>query len=200
MSRIALGISLAIAAIALAIFGIAGYFMPVSGTWAVTDRAHMVLHSFDGRVRVFWITSNHDRISVRSHPASRTELMIHRLPPGPASIVRSADRAIEGDSARPIWGIRIGTRGAVGSFGGQWRSGPVNPPAQAGSLEISFVRMPVWLPVTLLLIQPLRAIFFGPWQWRRRERRNLCLTCGYERIGLPEPRCPECGTPHGLAQ
>jgi hypothetical protein len=29
--------------------------------------------------------------------------------------------------------------------------------------------------------------------WRRR-RRGQCVECGYNLAGLPEPRCPECGT------
>jgi hypothetical protein len=93
-------------------------------------------------------------------------------------------------------------------FGGQWRGripltaanrlgGAPGVAAGIPTAEFSFIRMPAWLPVVLLLVQPIRAIIFGPWLWRRRERNHLCLACGYERIGLTEPRCPECGTPHG---
>lgn len=31
------------------------------------------------------------------------------------------------------------------------------------------------------------------WRKRDRRRRGLCLGCGYDLRGLPEPRCPECG-------
>ena len=31
---------------------------------------------------------------------------------------------------------------------------------------------------------------------RSRIRQQLCSTCGYPKLGLPEPRCPECGSPH----
>ncbi len=31
-------------------------------------------------------------------------------------------------------------------------------------------------------------------RWRRPDRSGLCETCGYDLYGLPQPRCPECGT------
>ncbi len=37
--------------------------------------------------------------------------------------------------------------------------------------------------------------FFRVIRLRRRLRDGLCLRCGYNLTGLPEPRCPECGTP-----
>ncbi len=31
-------------------------------------------------------------------------------------------------------------------------------------------------------------------RWRQPDRSGLCETCGYNLRGLPQPRCPECGT------
>ena len=30
---------------------------------------------------------------------------------------------------------------------------------------------------------------------KHREVKGVCVRCGYDLRGLPEPRCPECGTP-----
>ncbi len=50
------------------------------------------------------------------------------------------------------------------------------------------------VPVALMLAAyPTLTLVRGPLlRWRRR-RKGLCLKCGYNLTGLPEPRCPECG-------
>ena len=50
--------------------------------------------------------------------------------------------------------------------------------------------LPTWMFLLVALIPTLVA-------WRRLCRKHPpghCLTCGYNLTGLPEPRCPECGT------
>ena len=44
---------------------------------------------------------------------------------------------------------------------------------------------------------------FGLWVGGRRRPRvrpGHCIRCAYNLTGLTEPRCPECGTPFGLAE
>ncbi len=36
---------------------------------------------------------------------------------------------------------------------------------------------------------------FSAWRYARTHRPGVCTKCGYDLRGLPEPRCPECGTP-----
>jgi len=60
-----------------------------------------------------------------------------------------------------------------------------------------------WVP--LLVVGILSWVFFGAVAgaiYHTVRRRSLarrfpdhCLKCGYNLRGLPEPRCPECGTP-----
>ncbi len=85
--------------------------------------------------------------------------------------------------------------------------GPPNPrkydPTNPISLEL---RNPIiWsrgaqmcIPTGLLAILPAVEVALGMrWLHRRRKRRKIgrCAECDYDLRGLPEPRCPECGTP-----
>ncbi|MHC4094085.1 MAG: hypothetical protein ACYSVY_28055 [Planctomycetota bacterium] len=74
--------------------------------------------------------------------------------------------------------------GAFGLTSG-WRS----------DLERAYVRFPLWLPFALFALYPAVAFIRGPLRRWRRSRKGLCVKCGYNLTGLPEPRCPECGAP-----
>ena len=53
---------------------------------------------------------------------------------------------------------------------------------------------PAWFPPALLGAYPVWACMRGPVRRWWRRRRGRCTSCGYMLYGLPEPRCPECGT------
>src|SRR5688572_8743746 len=59
------------------------------------------------------------------------------------------------------------------------------------SVIVSLLAAALYFPVgALLLRSTLRRIMVN-----RRKRPFVCFDCGYRLIGLPEPRCPECGRP-----
>jgi hypothetical protein len=52
----------------------------------------------------------------------------------------------------------------------------------------------LWIPFVLFATYPTIAFIRGPVRRWRRRRRNECVHCGYVLKGLPEPKCPECGS------
>jgi hypothetical protein len=57
------------------------------------------------------------------------------------------------------------------------------------STSLSF---PLWLPTAIFSLGLIPAVL-GLIRRRYRRNRGLCLKCGYDLTGLPQPRCPECG-------
>lgn len=67
-------------------------------------------------------------------------------------------------------------------------SNPNSPRLHIVALPASTIVFAAWLyPMIFLVRRPLRKLY--------RQRRGLCLQCGYNLTGAPNPRCPECGTP-----
>ena len=83
------------------------------------------------------------------------------------------------------------------------RGGPARPPIQftwgtastpwrgtnASLISVWYVAIPA-LPLCAVFLRGLRQEWFR----RSRWRANCCPTCAYPLFGLPERRCPECGT------
>ena len=53
----------------------------------------------------------------------------------------------------------------------------------------------LFVPFLFFAAYPTLAFIRGPLRRHRRRKRGLCVRCGYNLTGLPEPRCPECGEP-----
>ena len=117
---------------------------------------------------VAWGASHRWTVRYDHYSASRTWTCI-RLSMGDIEIHRYSDYR-RGRFAPPV-GLSIERAGGIG---GIWSW---------------FVPVPLWwllfvatIPTTLL------------WYRDRRYPPGHCQQCGYNLTGLPEPRCPECGT------
>jgi len=196
--------ALVIAAIAVALTSCMSYVMPLSVTLPATDRHCVVAHWFDGRMRVFWIQSPDDPIRIQRRPGYPPVLLDVVSPwPGEESVdriltLKPPDRSgLLGRIRASFW---IGSRRDAPAFGFQWpwryRPRGLGVPPVA----IRFVRFPMWVPGLLLLVPAAIAVHRGPRRQRHRFERGLCAACGYDLRGLPEPRCPECGSPMEPAQ
>lgn len=152
----------------------------------------LVPHMGDGLVRLFWVRSSTDNLDV--YPRAYNRLLTFATPQilGPADFQSPTSGTPRG--AGPS--LRMAGRGQVQSFGFGWQRPLVGPTPNAPTVQISFVRAPLWLPVVLLLVFPAVNLFRGPVRRRNRLKRNQCPECGYSREALPAPRCPECGRPH----
>jgi len=184
---------LVLLAILLGALGCVGYFVPLNWPFEVRPSDWGLLHFFDGRVRLFWIRSPEAPLIVTKYefgPDFRVKTIYDDVPVLPPDAVGPEPPRINRRNAR----VRIGNRRAVPDFGGRWSWDPYVATSMSPPVQINYVRLPVWLPVVVLILFPIRSIVRGPWIQRRRQRRNQCRQCGYSLKGLPEPRCPECGT------
>ena len=58
---------------------------------------------------------------------------------------------------------------------------------------IRIARCPFWVPVLVLAAYP-NLVLIKTIRGRHRAKPGHCSKCGYNLAGLPELRCPECGT------
>ena len=190
----------ALLAAALAVMGAFSYVMIPSIKLIRSDRDVLLLHFYDGRVRLFWFHSPEEPFHVEEERQSVLFVSSQTDDDG------RWDDALIGPPSPPEFRfpISIGDRRQVPPVGGRWRNriGPrPRPPFEfSGSLwsvESSYLRLPVWPLVIPLMIPPIRDSI----RERRRlhrKKRNECLECGYNLTGLIEPRCPECSMGFGV--
>jgi hypothetical protein len=59
----------------------------------------------------------------------------------------------------------------------------------------TIVAVPTWLAGVpgLLMLLPIATAAITELRMSRRKRQGCCPSCAYPLIGLPQPRCPECG-------
>jgi hypothetical protein len=71
----------------------------------------------------------------------------------------------------------------------------VDAKGAGGLLKTTDLWFSVWLIPASFSIYPLFVVgLAGALRRRRRRRKGLCVKCGYDLTGLPQRRCPECGT------
>jgi hypothetical protein len=66
------------------------------------------------------------------------------------------------------------------------------PPGMDASGTWKYVIVPVWL-LPAVFVAPSGVLAILSVRERRRRRVGLCKRCGYDRRGLGEAVCPECG-------
>ncbi len=181
---------------ALSILGAASHVMPLILPVPLGDTDVVVLHFYDGRSRVFWFHSLEDAIRVQGA--------------GPQSIIWVHSQSNEavtlrleetGPPSPPSFSIpvQIGNRHQVPPIGGRWRTPMARMPrapfqfvGPTWTVQSTFLRLPTWPMVILLMIPPLRRSYVQR-RAQRRKARNECIACGYNLTGNVTGMCPECG-------
>lgn len=170
--------ALATGAIALAVLGWTGYAFPVYCEYRITPRFYGYVYFSEGLARLYWIRAS-DEITLDPQD-SGVRMDVRRV----------ADGAIchRYRHARP-W--------AISPYALPWAKW--NPRGVTPTMTMHFfgLRTWTWLPLAPLLAYPAIAVVRDRADRclrRSRRKRGLCVECGYNLTGLPEPRCPECGT------
>lgn len=208
--------SLVLASLGLAIIGAMSFSRPFVTSIRITSRHWLTGAVYDGRARLFWLTTKDERIlDVRRDKGARiliTSTCYYGGIPGMAA-------AAFGHLSTPSTWINLGSRQDIPGFGGAFRSNLVvtaiqkakflgqgtdgdrtfdmtvpYPSAPPLVITSSYVRAPIAVLVAAMLIYPSLAYIRGPLRERRRRRAGCCLQCGYRLFALTGTKCPECGT------
>jgi hypothetical protein len=107
-----------------------------------------------------------------------------------AEVVSGVPQTLPAPSGRAYsWGPFDGITSAQ-----LWSTDPTTEVPTPIKRRYNSLAMPIWFPILALLILPFAAFLLGPVRRWSRRRHGRCLRCGYSLRGLPEARCPECGT------
>lgn len=181
-----------LSALGVSIAGWISFSRPLVQAVRLTPKVWLAGAVFDGRARLFLLTSRDERIlDVRRTRGPRIEIVVtdYQVDPwvGKWPELKTVPHL-----------INLGARSAVTPFGGTWRRAVPSLNANTKLVWNTFIRAPVTMLVIALLAYPAAAFIRGPLRTKRRAKRGLCVHCGYNLTGLTEPRCPECGTSTGV--
>jgi hypothetical protein len=161
---------------------------PITAEVAPHPRIWIQVFAVKGRLRVVLFREIVSREQLRGH------YILHNWADMTAAVKR-ADQKVNAlmDSVRTNWRKVKAIVPGVWGFSAEAQDTPVINGVAAGRLYILVV--PFWAIIVLLSVC-YSALMTIKWlRRRRRVRENCCTKCGYDLRGLPEPRCPECGTP-----
>lgn len=197
MSRKVVAGGCALIAAALAVCGVMSYAMTLSYKLVCSQHDILLLHFYDGRVRLFWFHSPAEPFRVEEEYHS---VLFVSSPTGEFG---PWDAELSGPPPPPKFRfpINIGDRRQSPPIGGKWRNrlgprlrSPFDVTESPWIVESSYLRLPVWSLVIALIILPIRDSIRER-RLLRRKNRNECLECGYNLTGNISGQCPECGKP-----